>query len=209
MDALEAQLTASQRQVLTHLRQREQRGLPPPCLDELCTELGLASRGSLHKHIRALVACGLVFDLAGKQRGVRLRDVAPHRSAGPQSREIPLLGKIAAGKPIDALAGADVLSVPAALLPNGECFALLVQGDSMQDAGILDGDQVLIRSQSSARNGEIVVALIEREEATLKRIEQRPNEVLLHAENPRYVPQRYRPEQISIQGVLVGLMRRY
>jgi repressor LexA len=198
-------LTASQRQVLNHLRAREARGLPPASLDELCTELGLASRGSLHKHIRALVESGFVADLEGKQRGVRLA----HSTPAPKAVAIPLLGRIAAGKPIEANANYDRIFVPPELLGRGETYALRVRGDSMLDAGIMDGDVVLIEKRSHARNGEIVVALINREEATLKRIEQKPGQILLHAENPRYPPQHYRIDQVEVQGVLVGLMRRY
>ncbi len=202
---LEKALTPSQRQVLNHLRTREAKGLAPPCLDELCTELGLTSRGSLHKHIRALVEAGFVADLAGKQRGVRLANAAP----APRAVAIPLLGRIAAGAPIDAVAGFERIFVPPELLGRGDTYALRVRGDSMLEAGILDGDVVLVEKRSCARNSEIVVALINGEETTLKRIEQLPGQILLHPENARFQTQRYRPDQVEIQGVLVGLMRRY
>jgi repressor LexA len=205
MTSPEHDLTASQRQVLNHLRAREARGMPPVSLDDLCTELGLASRGSLHKHIRALVDAGFVADLEGKQRGVRLAQAVP----APKAVAIPLLGRIAAGKPIEAVNSYDRIFVPPDLLGRGETYALRVRGDSMVDAGIMDGDVVLIEKRNQARNGEIVVALVNREEATLKRIEQKPGQILLHAENPRYPPQHYRQDQIEVQGVLVGLMRRY
>jgi repressor LexA len=199
------ELTASQRQVLNHLRAREAKGLAPPCLDELCTELGLASRGSLHKHIRALVSGGFVADLGGKQRGVRLAHSVP----APRAVAVPLLGRIAAGAPIDATANFERIYVPPELLGRGETYALRVRGDSMSEAGIMDGDVVLVEKRSHARNGEIVVALIHGEEATLKRIEQLPGQILLHPENKHYQTQRYRTEHVEIQGALVGLMRRY
>lgn len=202
---LEKALTSSQRQVLSHLRTREAKGLAPPCLDELCTELGLTSRGSLHKHIRALVDAGFVADLAGKQRGVRLANAAP----APRAVAIPLLGRIAAGAPTDAVTGFERIFVPPELLGRGDTYALRVRGDSMLEAGILDGDVVLVEKRTCARNNEIVVALINGEETTLKRIEQLPGQVLLHPENVRFQTQRYRPDQVEIQGVLVGLMRRY
>lgn len=198
-------LTPSQRTLLRHLRAREAKGLEPPTLDELCVDLGLKSRGSLHKHVRALIAGGHVADLAGKQRGVRLAHEAP----APRAVPIPLLGRIAAGRPIEAIQGYERIFVPPELLGRGETFALRVRGDSMLDAGIFDGDLVLIEKRSNARDGEVVVALINREEATLKRIEQKPGMVVLHAENSRYTAQRYRPDQVEIQGVLVALMRRY
>jgi repressor LexA len=213
---LEKNLTSAQRQVLQHLRAREARTAEPPTLDELCQELGLASRGSLHKHIRALVDAGFVVDLEGKQRGVRLRaldaqaaELAPDEVASPEAVQVPLLGKIAAGRPIEALAQQQRISAPVNLLGRTETFALEVKGDSMQDAGILDGDVVLIEKRSHARNGEIVVALVDRSEATLKRLEQQPGVVHLHAANKAYPSQRYAPDQVEIQGVLVGLMRRY
>ncbi len=202
---VEKALTPSQRQVLSHLRTREAKGHAPPCLDELCIELGLTSRGSLHKHIRALVEAGFVADLGGKQRGVRLANAAP----APRAVAVPLLGRIAAGAPTDGVAGFERIFVPPELLGRGDTYALRVRGDSMLEAGILDGDVVLVEKRSSARNNEIVVALINGEETTLKRIEQLPGQVLLHPENARFQIQRYRPEQVEIQGVLVGLMRRY
>ena len=202
---LETGLTPSQRQVLSHLRTREAKGLAPPCLDELCIELGLTSRGSLHKHIRALVEAGFVADLGGKQRGVRLANAAP----APRAVAVPLLGRIAAGVPTDGVAGFERIFVPPELLGRGDTYALRVRGDSMLEAGIFDGDVVLVERRSEARNNEIVVALINGEETTLKRIEQLPGQVLLHPENVRFQTQRYRPDQVEIQGVLVGLMRRY
>ena len=202
---LEKALTPSQRQVLSHLRTREAKGHAPPCLDELCIELGLTSRGSLHKHIRALVDAGFVADLGGKQRGVRLANAAP----APRAVAIPLLGRIAAGAPTDGVAGFERIFVPPELLGRGDTYALRVRGDSMLEAGILEGDVVLVEKRSCARNNEIVVALINGEETTLKRIEQLPGQVLLHPENARFQIQHYRPEQVEIQGVLVGLMRRY
>lgn len=201
----EKQLTSSQRQVLNHLRTREARGLEPPCLDDLCVELGLASRGSLHKHIRALVEAGFVASLEGKQRGVRLSKAAP----APRAVAVPLFGRIAAGVPIEAVSQFERIYVPPELLGRGETYALRVRGDSMSAAGIMDGDVVLVERRNHARNGEIVVALINGEETTLKRIEQMPHMILLHPENASFQTQRYRPEQVEIQGVLVGLMRRY
>jgi repressor LexA len=209
-------LTKTQRQVLQHLHARAESGLEPPSLELLCTELGLASRGSLHKHIRALIEAGFVVDLAGKQRGVRLRSQEPTSSTVLDyatdvinTRSVALLGTIAAGRPIEAVQSEQRLCAPPELLGKGEAYALRVKGDSMQNAGIHDGDWVFIEKRSVARNGEIVVALVDGFEATLKRIEQRPDCVLLHPENPQFQTQRYAPEQIDIQGVLVGLMRRY
>ena len=123
--------------------------------------------------------------------------------------EIPLHGRIAAGAPIEALEGQSSLAVPAALLGPGEHYALEVSGDSMVDAGILDGDYALIRRVETARDGEIVVALVNDSEATLKYFRREGSMVRLDPANRSYDPQRYNPQQIRIQGRLAGLLRRY
>ena len=123
--------------------------------------------------------------------------------------DIPLHGRIAAGTPIEALQGTGTLPVPAALLGPGEHYALEVAGDSMVDEGILDGDFALIKRQDTARDGEIVVALINEEEATLKTFRREGQMIRLDPANRQYDPQRYRPEQVRIQGRLAGLLRRY
>ncbi len=197
-------LTRRQQGILEHLRENLQRQAHPPTLDELCRALGLRSRGSLHKHIQALVKANHVEPLSGKQRGVRLRE--------PDQDDVltlPLLGRIAAGRPIEALESPQALEVPRQLRGKGRCYVLEVRGDSMVDEGILDGDWVVIEQRDHARNGEIVVALIDGEEATLKRIEQTPTACILHPANPDLAPLRYAPERVRIQGVAVGQMRAY
>lgn len=197
-------LTRRQHDLLLFLRERATRGLRPPSLSEICRELGLASRGSLHKQVVALVEAGLVEAMNGKQRGVRLIEAANDDDGG-----IPLLGLIAAGRPIEALIRDETIALPAWLKVPGACYALRVKGDSMRDAGILDGDVVVVEQRQHARNGETVVALIDGESATLKRIEQKPGEIVLHPENPAFEAQHYKPEQVAIQGVLVAALRRY
>ena len=123
--------------------------------------------------------------------------------------EIPLHGRIAAGTPIEALQGTESLAVPAALLGPGEHYALEVAGDSMVEEGILDGDYALIRKTDTARDGEIVVALIDNEEATLKTFRREGSMIRLDPANRNYDPQRYRPDQVVVQGRLSGLLRRY
>lgn len=198
-------LTAGQRQLHEHLRARQQQGLAPATLDQLCAELGLSSRGSLHKQVSALVDAGLVEPMDGKQRGVRLRAAPPSK----EDDSLPLLGRIAAGRPIDALPGHDRIRVPPEMRPRGEGYALSVRGDSMRDAGILDGDTVIIESRNHARAGEIVVALIDGETATLKRLRYRDGWIDLESENPEHPTQRYTADRVQIQGVLCGLLRRY
>jgi repressor LexA len=200
-------LTAGQRQLHQHLRERQSLGMAPATLDQLCAELGLTSRGSLHKQVRALVDAGLVEPMDGKQRGVRLR--AEVAAEVDEDDSLPLLGKIAAGRPIDALAGSGRVAVPPQLRPRGDGYALAVSGESMRDAGIHDGDVVIVEAREHARAGEIVVALVDGESATLKRLRPRNGWIELESENPDHPTQRYEPERVRIQGVVVGLMRRY
>ena len=135
-------LTRRQRAVLEHLRESRERHAHPPSLDQLCRELGLRSRGSLHKHIQALVNAGHVEPLSGKQRGVRLRD-----SNEDDVLTLPLLGRIAAGRPIEALENPQDLEVPRQLRGKGRCYVLQVRGDSMIEEGILDGDWVVVEQR--------------------------------------------------------------
>jgi repressor LexA len=177
----------------------------PPTLDELCDALGLSSRGSLHKQVQALIEAGLVEPMNHLRRGIRLAPT--DESAEPDA--LPLLGFIAAGRPIEAVANPQTVQVPPALRTERDCYVLQVRGDSMIDEGILDGDWVVIEQRDHARNGEIVVALVDGGEATLKRIEQRPGKVVLHPANAAMKPLSYKPDRVQIQGVLVGQMRRY
>ncbi|MCB1493458.1 MAG: transcriptional repressor LexA, partial [Rhodobiaceae bacterium] len=123
---------------------------------------------------------------------------------------VPVMGRIAAGTPISAIQShSHTIAVPPSFLSSGEHYALEVRGDSMIDAGILDGDTVLIKKSASADNGDIVVALIEDEEATLKRLRRKGGSIALEAANPAYETRIFRPEQVAVQGKLVGLIRRY
>jgi repressor LexA len=196
-------LTRRQHEVLDFLRENEENFEHPPTLDELCRLLGLASRGSLHKHIQALVEAGLVEPLDGRHRGIRLTPIEA------EGQTLPFMGRIAAGRPIEALPQPEYMEVPPQLRTDRPCYVLQVRGDSMIEAGILDGDYVVIESRNYAKNGEIVVALINGEEATLKRIVQKPGTVLLYPENSGMDPIEVRPEEVEIQGVLVGQMRAY
>ena len=197
-------LTRRQQAILDYLRESQLRQTHPPTLDELCSALGLRSRGSMHKHVTALVEAGYVEPLSGKQRGVRLSEA---KEDDPST--LPLLGRIAAGRPIEAVQDSQELEVPRQLRGKGRCYVLRVRGDSMIDDGILDRDWVVIEQRDYARDGEIVVALIDGEDATLKRIEQRPDVCILHPANSDLEPQHYAPGRVNIQGVVVGQMRAY
>jgi repressor LexA len=196
-------LTRRQQEICQTLRDHTDHFEHPPSYDELCRLLGLRSRGSLHKHIQALVQAGLVEPLDGLQRGIRLVEQAQVEGG------IPFLGIIAAGRPIEAVTQTELMQVPDELLGKGPCYLLQVSGDSMIEEGIFDGDYVVIEQRDSARNGEIVVALIHNEEATLKRIEQQPGRVILHPANACLSPMEYKPDEVQIQGVLRGLLRSY
>lgn len=197
-------LTRRQQAILEYLRESREHQLHPPTLDELCRALGLRSRGSMHKHVQALVKAGFVEARSGKQRGVRLR-----KPDTDDETTLPLLGRIAAGRPIEAVEDPQELEVPRLLRGQGRCYVLQVRGDSMIDAGILDGDWVVVEERDHARDGELVVALIDGEEATLKRIEQTPCACILHPANADLAPLRYVPERVRIQGVVTGQMRSY
>ncbi len=195
-------LTRRQQEIYQTLRDSQDRFEHAPTYDELCHLLGLSSRGSLHKQIQALIQAGLVEPTQGLQRGIRLTE--------PQEQDgIPYLGRIAAGTPIEAIPQTEHMRVPEQLLGKGSCYVLQVAGDSMIEAGILSGDYIFVRKQSSADRGDIVVALINHDEVTLKRIEQRPGEVILHPANSAMAAMSYRPEEVEIQGILRGLMRNY
>jgi repressor LexA len=202
--AMSDALTRRQREIFEYLREHASEFARPPTLDELCEALGLRSRGSLHKHVQALVDAGLVEPLAGRRRGLRLTEQALE-----DEDALPLLGYIAAGRPIEAVEVPEWVQVPSWLRSNGRCYVLQVRGDSMIDEGILDGDWVIIEQRDCARNGQIVVALIDDQEATLKRIEQHQDRIVLHPANARMEPMIYEPGRIRIQGILVGQMRRY
>jgi repressor LexA len=200
----EPHLTRRQQEIYEFLVEHQTAFSKPPTLDELCKALGMASRGSLHKHVQALVDVGLVEPANGKQRGIRL--IEQLRNAG---NSIPMMGFIAAGHPIEAIENPEWMEIPDLLKGQGSCYVLQVKGDSMIEDGILDGDWVVIERRSHARDGEIVVALIEGSEATLKHIEQRPGEIILHPANSSMQSMRYPIDQVEIQGVLVGQMRSY
>ena len=210
-------LTRRQQQICEFLQAHLDEFPHPPTLDELCQALGLKSRGSLHKQLQALIEAGLVEPMNNLRRGIRL--VASGSDSTARSREtaqqaandnaLPLYGKIAAGRPIEAIAHPESIEVPPALRTANDCYVLEVKGDSMVDEGILDGDWVVIEHREQARNGEIVVALVEGEEATLKRFELQHGQVMLHPANHAMAPLVYPADQVQIQGVLVGQMRRY
>ena len=197
-------LTRRQESIHDYLLNQYASEQPAPTLDQLCDALGLSSRGSMHLQVKALIDADLVEPMNGKQRGVRLKE--PVKRVPTQ---LPLLGTIVAGQPIEAIEVPERIEVPAHLRSNGDCFVLRVKGDSMIEDGILDGDWVVVERREHARNGEIVVALIDGWEATLKRIYQQPGKVVLAPANGEMEPITVPPERVQIQGVVVSQMRSY
>ena len=218
-------LTAKQRELLLFIDSRLKQDGVSPSFDEMREALDLKSKSGVHRLISALEERGFIRRLPNRARALEVvkmpeggaapasATVTPIRpvaqAAANDTMEIPLHGRIAAGTPIEALQGTESFAVPAALLGPGEHYALEVSGDSMVEEGILDGDFALIRKVDSARDGEIVVALIDNEEATLKTYRREGNMVRLDPANRQYEPQRYDPRRVQIQGRLAGLIRRY
>ena len=216
-------LTAKQRELLLFIDQRLQSDGISPSFDEMREALDLKSKSGVHRLISALEERGFIRRLPNRARAlevVKRPDVTPTAIPAPSvsrpipvaandSIDIPLHGRIAAGTPIEALQGTESFAVPAALLGPGEHYALEVSGDSMVEEGILDGDFALIRKAETARDGEIVVALIDNEEATLKTFRHEGNMIRLDPANRQYEAQRYSPDRVQIQGRLAGLIRRY
>src|SRR3954469_6210970 len=214
-------LTAKQRELLLFIDNRLNESGISPSFDEMREALELKSKSGVHRLISALEERGFIRRLPNRARALevvklpetRSATVVPLRPATPapanDTIDLPLHGRIAAGTPIEALQGTESFSVPAALLGPGEHYALEVSGDSMVEEGILDGDFALIRKVDTARDGEIVVALIDNEEATLKTYRREGRMVPLDPANSRYEPQRYEETRVQIQGRLAGLIRRY
>ena len=216
-------LTAKQHQLLTFIQSRLEEGGISPSFEEMKDALDLKSKSGVHRLISALEERGFIRRLPNRARALEVtrladgmilparRDAAPKTPPAPANDvvEIPLHGRIAAGQPIEAMEDAATLPVPAALLGSGEHYALEVSGDSMVEAGILDGDYALVKKSEEAREGQIVVALIDDHEATLKYYRREGAMVRLDPANRDYPPQRYRPGQVRVQGTLSGLLRRY
>ncbi len=223
-------LTSKQQELLLFIHARLEHSGVSPSFEEMKEALNLKSKSGVHRLIGALEERGFIRRLANRARAlevVKIPDAvlaqsnitrienAPSRPtnalpvAANDVMHIPLHGKIAAGLPIEALEGQETLSVPMALLGSGEHYALEVSGDSMIEAGIFDGDYALIRKTDIARDGEIVVALVRGEEATLKYLHRDGGQVKLEPANARYETQSYLPSEVLIQGKLAGLLRRY
>ncbi|HWR87034.1 MAG TPA: transcriptional repressor LexA [Acidiferrobacterales bacterium] len=196
-------LTDREREVYDFVRAYTHRHGVPPKLREIGAHLGVASRGTVHRYLRAIEAAGLIAITPDRARGVRLVSKAEVRSV------LPVLGRIAAGLPIEAIPDETEIDLSEFFMgPNR--FVLRVDGESMIEAGILHGDMVIVESRGSARNGEMVVALIDNQEATLKTFLRNPDgSITLRPANRSMAPMRFAAERVAIQGVVVGQMRSY
>jgi repressor LexA len=228
-----AMLTRKQHELLMFIHERIKETGVSPSFDEMKEALDLASKSGIHRLITALEERGFLRRLAHRARALEVlklpeqattaapprgrttflpRVVEAGRPPAPANdvRELPVLGRIAAGTPIAAIQEEkDRLHVPESILGAGEHFVLEVQGDSMIQAGILDGDFVVIRRGDTAHSGEIVVALVRGEEATLKRLRRKGGSIALEAANPAYETRIFGPDRVRIQGKLVSLIRKY
>mgnify|MGYP001050123178 CR=1 FL=1 len=230
-------LTRKQHDLLEFIHKRVQRDGVPPSFDEMKDALDLRSKSGIHRLITALEERGFIRRLAHRARAIEIvrlpesidggsgasqaRNTKPLREdAGSASMppaamiaavELPVMGRIAAGTPIEAIQHASHnVAVPAAMLASaGRHYALQVKGESMIEAGINNGDVVVIKEQATADNGDIVVALVEGQEATLKTFRRRGTTIALEAANPAFETRLYQDHQVQVQGKLVGLIRSY
>ncbi|GHU04425.1 LexA repressor [Alphaproteobacteria bacterium] len=229
-------LTKKQHELLVFIDQRLKDTGVSPSFDEMKTALGLKSKSGIHRLITGLEERGFIRRLPHRARALEVlklprndADKGPsgfspniitgnfsqifpgvQTSHSPESVELPLYGKIAAGTPIEALRGPETISVPASLFAGkGEHYALIIEGDSMIDAGIWDGDTVILQRCDNAENGAIVVALVDGEECTLKRLRRKGASIALEPANKKYETRIFGPDRIDVQGRLVGLIRAY
>lgn len=223
-------LTKKQYELLLFINERLKETGVSPSFDEMKEALNLKSKSGIHRLITALEERGFIKRLAHRARAlevVKLPDTmassmsaptrhAPSAANAPQAANddnavtVSVMGRIAAGTPIEALQEeVNQISVPIEMMRSGDHYALEVHGDLMIDAGIFDGDTAIIQSGATADNGEIVVALVEGHEATLKRLRRKGEMIALEAANPAYETRIFRADQVRVQGRLVGLMRKY
>jgi len=197
--------TPRQKQILDFVtRSIDRRGFAPS-IQEICDHFDLASTATVHKHLKNLAARGLLNRESHRSRALEV-PAAPSVS----SAEIPLLGRVAAGVPIEAIATSDTISIPADWLGRGERYALRVRGESMIDAHIEDGDIVVVERKDAAKEGDTVIALVDDAEATVKIFRSQPDgKVRLEPRNSSMKPMVFDAARVRIQGVVVGVLRRY
>jgi len=199
-------LTPRQAEILAYITEySDVRGFAPT-LQEIGTKFGLSSVATVHKHISHLVAKGYLK--RERRNASRDLEVVGPQNGGGMAR-IPLLGTVAAGLPIEALADHEEVSLPEAWLGKGRTFALRVQGDSMIEEQIRDGDTVVVEARETARNGETVIALLDGDSVTVKQYYREGADIRLQPANPTVPVMRYPETRVQIQGVVIGVLRRY
>ena len=198
-------LTKRQREILDFLSEFIQQHGYAPSLEEIGRRFGLSSLATVHKHLTNLQEKGFIKRAWNRSRSVEL---VPTR-IGARAIELPLLGFVAAGSPIEAVATAESISVPEDLVGKHDTYVLRVRGDSMIDEQIRDGDYVIVEDRKTAENGEMVIALLGGSDVTLKKFYRENAHVRLQPANPAMQPLTVPAEQVQIQGVVVGVMRKY
>jgi repressor LexA len=198
-------LTKRQREILDYLTAFIQQHGYAPSLEEIGQKFNLSSLATVHKHLTNLQEKGFIRRAWNRSRSVEL---VPARMGG-RATELPLLGYVAAGAPIEAIPGNETISVPDTLTGTRDSYVLRVKGDSMIDEQIRDGDFVIVEDRRTAEDGEVVVALLSGQDVTLKKLYRDQGRIRLQPANPLMQPIVVAPDEVQIQGVVVGLMRRY
>jgi repressor LexA len=198
-------LTKRQREILDYLNDFIQQHGYAPSLEEIGRRFGLSSLATVHKHLTNLQEKGFIKRAWNRSRSVELM---PTRTGG-RAVELPMLGYVAAGVPIEAVAGTETIAVPEDLVGRRDTYVLRVRGDSMIDEQIRDGDFVVVEDRRTADNGEMVIALLGGAEVTMKKFYRDANRIRLQPANPAMQPIVVDPHQVQIQGVVVGVMRKY
>ena len=199
-------VTARQHQVLEYISRYQDTHNQPPTIAEIGKQFKMSSSASVHSILTALEREGLIKRIPNVSRGIELIE----QETANDSYEIPLLGTVAAGQPIEAILTHDTVAVPRDMVGQGRTFALRVRGDSMIEENIQDGDTIIVSAQRTAQNGQMVVALIDGNYATVKKFYREPDFIRLEPANPQFKPIFIKtPERIEIQGVVRGLIRRY
>jgi repressor LexA len=200
-------ITAKQRRVLDYISRYMNTHKEAPTIAEIGREFGLSSSASVHHVVSVLEKEGMIRRIPNVSRGIEL---VKDETAKEEKYEVPLLGVVAAGEPIEAILNYDTVCIPRDMVRQGRMFALRVRGDSMIDDQIREGDLIILQSQQTAENGQTVVALIDGSDATVKRFYAGRNHVRLEAANSLYQPIIVRPpDRLQIQGVVIGVIRKY
>ena len=207
-------LTKKQKELLDFITIINKKSGISPSYDEMKDELNLKSKSGIHRIISALEERGFIKKLANKARAIEIihnnKNISAISETENKMIEIPLYGKIAAGTPIEAISNtSSYVSTPINMMKKGEHYALEISGESMINSGINDKDIAIIKRTTSANNGQIVVALIDKTEATLKKFKKISSKIVLIPSNDLYQAQSYDLSRVQIQGILVGLMRKY